>query len=100
MECQYEVLSPWAEADMPPPRGIVPRVSDLSGATIGLFTTRKIASRPVLEAVARGLGEKYPDLKFSWFQCNHTVKITDTGDREGFTDWLKGVDTAIAAVGD
>ena len=36
-EGQYEVLSPWAEVDPIPLRGISPRIKTLAGKKIGLF---------------------------------------------------------------
>jgi len=101
MNGQYEVLSPWAEADPIPLRGISPRLTDLSGKTVGLFASeRKVASRPVLTVVEQKLRERFPTLKFSWFLCNHSIKVTETEDKARFEEWIKGVDTAVAAVGD
>ena len=48
----FEVLSPWAEADPVPARGITPRVSSLAGKKIGLFRNNKRAAQPLMEAAA------------------------------------------------
>ena len=44
---QYEVLSPWAEVDPIPLRGISPRVDTLAGKKIGLFANFKRAAKPI-----------------------------------------------------
>jgi len=101
MNGQYGVLNPWAEADAIPLRGISPRVTDLTGKTIGLFAgNHKIAARPILNVVEERLKERFPPLKFSWFLFGLSLEVTETEEKERFEDWAKGVDAAIAAVGD
>jgi len=106
MNGQYEVLNPWAEADPVPLRGISPRVTDLTGKTIGLFcASYKVASRPILMVVEEKLKEKFPTSKFSWFEAGHNLevtetKVTGTEDKARFEEWVKGVDAVITAVGD
>jgi hypothetical protein len=101
MEAQYEVLNPWAEVDLIAVRGISPRIADLSNKTIGIFCAMsKRASRPILVVVERKLKERLPTLKFSWFEFGLNREATGTADKERFEEWLKGVDTAIYAVGD
>ncbi len=98
---QYEVLSPWAVVDPIPLRGPAPRLDTLEGKTIGLFKNFKRAARPVLEVVERELQEKYPAAKFSWFDSNAAnVLETETGNKEKFEEWAKGIDAAVTAVGD
>ncbi len=99
--CQYEVLSPWAEVDPIPLRGISPRVTDLSGKKIGLFRNFKRAARPILTVVERELKKRYPTAEFSWFDSTAAnVLETETENKQKFTDWAKGVDAVVAAVGD
>ena len=101
MNGQYEVLNPWAEADPIPLRGISPRVTDLTGRTIGLFSdTFKVASKPILTVVEEKLKERFPTLKFSRFGLGLSMQITETEDKTRFEEWVKRVDAAIAAVGD
>ena len=106
MNGQYEVLNPWAEADPIPLRGISRRVTDLTGKTIGLFCANyKVASRPILTVVEEKLKDKFPKLKFSWFETNYNLEVTETKstgtkDKASFEEWVKGVDAVIAAVGD
>ena len=45
-ENNYEVLSPWAEADAVPWRGINPRVSDLSGLASSLLVLAFFTTLP------------------------------------------------------
>ena len=42
---QYEVLSPWADVDAVPLKGISPRVANLSGKKIGLLSNRTAYAR-------------------------------------------------------
>jgi hypothetical protein len=98
---RYEVHNPWGETDPVTLRGISPRIDGLAGKTIGLFATQaKLAARPILEVVERRLSEREPSLKFSWFIFDHNMKVIDTDDFQRFKVWAKGVDAAVAAVGD
>ena len=98
---EYEVLSPWAEADPIPLRGISPRVESLAGKKIGLFRNSKRAAEPLLNVVEARLREKYPTADFAWFsnlKPNETIVQQDAKDE--FENWLKGVDAVITAFGD
>ncbi|MFH1652116.1 MAG: hypothetical protein ABID87_08480 [Chloroflexota bacterium] len=98
---QYEVLNPWAEVDPVPPRGIAPRPADLAGKTVGLFAeSYKVASVPILKAVEKGLKERFPAAKFSWFIFQQSRRVTETEDKDRFEQWVRSVDTAVTAVGD
>ena len=101
MNEQYEVLNPWAEAEPVPLRGISPRVTDLAGKTIGLFVGWKIASKPILSVVESKLKERFPTSKYSWYLEKETHGVDIEGeDKARFEEWVKGIDAAIAAVGD
>ena len=100
-EYQYEVLSPWAEVDPIPLRGISPRLDSLSGKKIGLFANFKRAARPIQAEVERRLKERFPDIKTSLFDSSlPNVDETETANKEKFTAWAKEMDAVIAAVGD
>ncbi|MBW1801322.1 MAG: hypothetical protein JRJ85_11415 [Deltaproteobacteria bacterium] len=72
MNGEYDVLSPWADVDPIPLRGISPRVTDLAGKTLGLFSDSfKVASMPILTLVAEKLKEKFPSLKLSWLVAKY-----------------------------
>ena len=97
----YQVHNPWGEKDPVPPRGVTPRPDSLEGKTVGLFATQaKVASRPILEAVERRLGERFESIEFSWFLFDHNLNVAKTDDFPRFKEWAKGVDVAVAAVGD
>lgn len=102
MNTNYEVLSPWADADPIPLKGIAPRLSSLDGKKIGLFALSKQASRPIVMAVGEKLKEKYQGLETVLYDsyAPWTVMLVDTDNKERFEDWLKGVDAVVAAVGD
>jgi hypothetical protein len=100
-EYQYEVLSPWAEVDPVPLRGISPRLDSLSGKKIGLFANFKRAARPIQAEIERRLKERFPDIETSLFDSSlPNVDETETANKEKFAAWAKEMDAVIAAVGD
>ena len=97
----YEVLSPWAEIDPVPLRGVTPRVAELAGKTIGFFSNRKRAAELTLAAVERRLRAQVPDLRTSWY--GSTVLNTPEALTEGnarFEAWVGGVDAVVLSVAD
>jgi hypothetical protein len=97
----FEVLSPWAEADPIPARGISPRVTGLKGQRIGLYYNSKQAAKPMVNYLELKLKEKYPEAVFTQFgNLAPNEIVTATPVKEAFLDWLKEVDTVIAVVGD
>ncbi len=97
----YEVLSPWAEADPIPSRGINARVTDLAGKKIGLYRNGKRAAEPTLKVVEDRLKKRFPTTEFTWFANFRANEAIVEQDAKGeFEDWLKGVDAVIAAYGD
>jgi hypothetical protein len=97
----YEVLSPWAEADPIPLKGLSPRVDKLDGKKIGLLCNNKRAAPLILDVTERLIKEKFPNASISRFFAKSFSVSSLEKDREGeFNDWLKGVDAVIAAVGD
>ena len=97
---QYDVLSPWADADPKPVNGITSRVTDVKGKKIGLFSNYKRAAPLILIAVERKLKERLPDGEFSSFLFRQNADVSESAEKANFESWLKGVDTVIAAVGD
>jgi hypothetical protein len=97
---QYEVLSPWAEADPIPLKGLASRLKDLSGTKIGLFVNSKRASRSINDAVAVKLKDRFRSLDCSFFTRNRNVSVAETEDNEKFVEWIKGLDGVILSVGD
>ena len=98
---QYEVLSPWADADPVPARGITPRPNGLEGRKVGLFANGKRAAVPMLLAVERELKQRFPSLETSWYKCSvfNTPEILTQG-KERFEAWVGGVDAVVLSVGD
>jgi hypothetical protein len=101
---QYQVLSPWADADPIPAYGISPRLNDLAGKKIGLFYNVKRASQPMLTVVARKLKERFPTCEVHWYANQlppgKGVSELEGADRTKFEDWARGVDAVVGAVGD
>ena len=98
---QFEVLSPWADADPVPLRGISPRIQTLAGKKIGLFINPKRAAMPMAESIEKRLRAMYPDVQIIRFHSTQAnVNEIETKNKEKFTAWAKGLDAAIAVVGD
>jgi len=98
---EYEVLSPWAEADPIPLKGISPRIESLAGKKIGLFRNSKRAALPILNVVERRLREKFPTAEFTEFaNLRPNEMIIEQDAKTEFEAWLKGVDAVIATFGD
>ena len=97
----YEVLSPWADADPVSLRGIAARPAGLSGRKIGLFSNRKRAASLTLSAVERQLLEKYPAAQTSWYACS-TINTPEmlTEGKAKFEAWVSSVDAVVLAVAD
>ncbi|MDP6173978.1 MAG: hypothetical protein QGF09_07435, partial [Rhodospirillales bacterium] len=84
-----------------PLRGVNPRVDSLEGKKVGLFATQaKVAARPILEVVERRLRERFKSIEFSWFLFDLNLDVADTEDHARMAEWAKGIDAAVAAVGD
>ena len=97
----YEVLSPWAEADPIPLKGLAPRIGDLAGKKIGLLCNSKRAAPLILNATERILKERFPTVETIWFRAqSFSVSSLEPDRLENFDDWIKGVDAVVAAVGD
>ena len=100
-DAQYVVLSPWADVDPIPLRGISPRLPSLAGKKIGLFVNPKRAAMPIAESIQRRLGAMYPDVQTTiYHSVGANVNEIETKNKEKFTAWAKGLDAAIAVVGD
>jgi hypothetical protein len=97
----YEVLSPWAEADPIPLKGLAPRLTDLAGKKIGLLCNNKRAAPLILDVAERILKQKLPKTEISRFEGrSFSVSSLEPERKTEFDDWLKGLDAVIAAVGD
>ncbi len=98
----YEVLSPWAEADPIPLRGISPRVPDLSGRRIGLFANNKPAAPRIMAVLEQKLRQRFPSSEISRYDAREGFALLQMkgNDRQRFEQWAKGVDAIVASVGD
>jgi hypothetical protein len=100
-DTQFEALSPWADVDPIPLRGISPRIQSLAGKKIGLFINPKRAAMPIAESIQKRLKTMYPDIQIIEFHSTEpNVNEIETKNKEKFTAWAKGLDAAIAVVGD
>jgi hypothetical protein len=97
---QYEVLSPWAEVDAVPLRGISPRLPSLDGKRIGIFRNFKQAAKPYAAVMAVKLKERFPNSTISIYESNGAnVLETETENKAKFEAWANGVDAAISLFG-
>ena len=96
-----QVLSPWAEADTVPPRGITARLASLEGRTIGVFLNSKRSAPLIATALAKQLGALVPTAVFSRYACT-TVNVPEilTAGKEKFEAWVRGVDAVVLTTGD
>jgi hypothetical protein len=98
---QYEVLSPWAEVNPIPLRGVSPRIPTLAGKKIGIFVNFKRAAPPIADSIEKRLKTMYPDIQITrWRSPLPNVNEIETKNKDNFVAWAKGVDAAIAVVGD
>jgi len=98
---EFEVMSPWADADPIPVRGISPRLDALDGKTIGLYANYKRSAVPQARMVERKLKEKFPTAQFVLYHSTGpNVNEIETENSEKFIAWAKSVDAVIATVGD
>lgn len=98
---EYEVLSPWAEVDPIPLRGISARVDTLAGKKIGLFANFKRAAVPISREVERRLKERFPDSETNLYHSTApNIDESVEQDAEKFEAWAKEMDAVVAAVGD
>jgi len=97
----FEVLSPWAEADPVPLKGLAPRLESLAGKKLGLLYNNKRAAAGILEIAARRLKERFPDIQFSSFK-GKTFSVTQIEKNRlaEFDEWLGSVDAVLAAAAD
>ena len=97
----YEVLSPWADADPIPLKGLSPRLDDLSGKKIGLFRNNKRAAGLMLGILERRLKERYPAIQTNWYESvDFTLPEIESKDSAQFQTWVKEQDGVVLAVGD
>ena len=100
MGAQFRVLSPWADADPPPLRGISARLTTLDGKRIGIFRNFKQAAKPYAAVMASKLKERFPRSEISIYESDGAnVLETETDNKAKFEKWASGVDTAIALFG-
>ena len=98
---QYEVLSPWGEADPKPLKGISPRLDSLSGKKIGLFANYKRAALPIAMSLKEQLESNYPDSEFSVYHSDQwNVIEIETENGDAFRKWVEENDAVILTVGD
>ncbi|MBN1191600.1 MAG: hypothetical protein JXA46_17745 [Dehalococcoidales bacterium] len=100
IEGKYDLLNPWADIDPLPLKGLAPRLSDLTGKTIGLFRNDKRSSKPTMEAIEKILGQRFPTIKFVPFFRRGNISVIDTEFKADFEKWIKEIDGAIYAYGD
>ena len=98
---EYEVLSPWADVDPVPLRGINSRPKNLADKNIGLFLNHKRAAHLSLSAFEREFLQRFPTAKTSWYECTgHNIPEMLTEGKAKFEAWVGSVDAVVLAVAD
>ncbi len=105
---EYGVLNPRGEADSVNTIGLNPRLADLNGKTIGLYSSFKQHWAIICDEVGKQLQAKYPTIKLKRFQytkdLNSDTQIAEVSKdpevRPIFEKWLKDCDAAIVANAD
>ena len=98
---QFEVMSPWGDADPIPLRGISPRIDTLEGKKIGIFANSKRSAMPQARMVERKLKEKFPTIETSIYNSlEFNIPVLETENAEKFTAWVQSVDAIVTLVGD
>jgi len=98
---EYHVISPWAEADPIPLRGISPRIDSIDGKKIGVFANFKRSAVPQGRMVEKKLKEVFPTIQTNLYHSTEeNVNEMETANREKFTAWINSVDAVVAMVGD
>ena len=100
MTVHYEVMSPWADVDPVPVKGISPRLGDMAGKTIGFFLNSKIAAEPMSNIIEEELKERYQSINFSRFVRIPNISMAEIPDKQKYVEWLKGLDAVILTHGD
>ena len=101
IDASYEVLSPWAEADPIPLKGLSPRLEELAGKKIGLLCNNKRAAPIILDITEGILKERYPTTEISRFNSrSFSVSSLERDRKEDFDSWINSVDAVILSVGD
>jgi hypothetical protein len=100
MTVHYEVMSPWADIDPVPVKGISSRLDEMAGITIGFFLNSKIAAEPMSYIIEEKLKEKYQSIDFSRFVRIPNISMAETPDKEKYMEWLNGLDAVIYTHGD
>ena len=57
MTMHYEVMSPWADIDPIPVKGVSSRLDGMAGKNIGFFLNSKIAAEPMSDVMEEMLKE-------------------------------------------
>jgi hypothetical protein len=89
-----EVLNPRGEIEPPPAYVPTPRVKDLAGKRIGLYSNSKPGMDNFYSAIEDLLKKKYPTITTSILRGSFEIRDEDA------KAWLSEIDTFIYAVGD
>ena len=89
-----ELVNPRGEIEPPPIYSPSPRVDNLSGKTIGLYSNSKPGMDNFYSAIEQIVKRKYPTVKTTVLKGGFEIRDEDV------QDWLAKIDTFIYAVGD
>ncbi len=91
---ELELLNPRGEIEPPPDYVPAPRVSDLAGKRIGLYSNGKQGMDNFYAVIGELLKKRYPTATITKLTGAFEIRDEDAGA------WLPDIDTFIYAVGD
>jgi hypothetical protein len=100
---QFEVLSPWADVDPLPLKGLTaPRLTDLKGKRIGIFKNFKAAADQMFAVLGPKLEEKFGCQTSTFLNPNMGVAELESDPEriKRFEEWLSNLDAVLLSHGD
>jgi hypothetical protein len=93
-QVDIEVLNPRGVIESSPTCAPSPRIDDLEGKTVGLYSNRKDGMDNFYEVFAELLKNKLPTAKTIYLSGDYLINDKDTNE------WASQIDTFIYGVGD
>ena len=91
---EIEVLNPRGVIESSPTYAPAPRVDDLAGKTVGLYSNGKDGMDRFYEVLAELLKNKYPTAKTIYLSGDYLINDKDA------SEWGSQIDTFVYGVGD
>ncbi|UCC16237.1 MAG: hypothetical protein JSU58_07635 [Dehalococcoidales bacterium] len=93
-QVEIKVLNPRGVIESSPTYAPAPRINDLAGKTVGLYSNGKDGMDRFYTVFAELLKEKYPTAKTTYLSGDYLINDKDVNE------WIPQIDTFIYGVGD